>query len=49
MRRILSILVILLCGCTHEYPEHELPDKDGNVNVRFTIQLPEAVPAEPAL
>lgn len=45
MRRILSILVILLCGCTHEYPEHELPDKDGNVNVRFTIQLPEAVPA----
>lgn len=44
MRRALSILLIFFCSCTHDYLDQRLPDREGDVDVRFTVELPEALP-----
>lgn len=42
MKRALYILVLFLCSCTHDYPEHYLTGKEDNVDVHFTVVIPEA-------
>lgn len=44
MKRALYILVLFLCSCTRDYLGHAVADQEGNVDIRFTVVIPEAEP-----
>lgn len=44
MRRLLYMIVLLLCSCTGENMDYEIPQKDGNVTIQFQVDIPEAQP-----
>lgn len=44
MKKVLYILLLLFCGCAKDGLDHENPAQGGEVDVRFSVNVPDAEP-----